>query len=172
MRAGVLSGRRGLRAPVVRATGAVVTAAVVLSLSGCSLFRHDDTSTVSALDVKPGDCALAPAAITTEVTNLKVVPCTDPHEQEVYAVVPYTGDGGTQTEMPYPGEAALKAFADGACLEAFSGYVGSDYRDSSLFFTYLLPSARGWQQGSDHDVTCFITTTGDQMTASVKGSGL
>lgn len=167
-------GPQGRRRPVLRrALGAAATSvAVAATLAGCSLFgQHKDTQAVSALDVVPGDCVLAPTAITTDVTTLNVVPCTDPHEQEVYALETYP-EPGDATAAPYPGEAALKAFADGACLGAFQGYVGSDYRDSSLFFTYLLPSARGWEAGDDRTVTCFITTTGAQRTSSVKGSGL
>jgi hypothetical protein len=38
--------------------------------------------------------------------------------------------------------------------------------------TYLLPSARSWQQGEDRSVLCFVTTTGDPLTNSVKGSKL
>ncbi|HUX70376.1 MAG TPA: septum formation family protein [Cellulomonadaceae bacterium] len=159
---------------VLRAVGALVTAAVALgALTGCSLFgRNDKTTVVSALKAKPGDCLVAPTAITAEVTNVTVVPCTQPHQQEVYALAAYPLPAGTEKKAAYPGEAVLKAFADGACLGAFAGYVGSDYRDSSLFFTYLLPSARGWQAGDDRDVTCVITTTGSTRTSSVKGSKL
>ena len=164
-----------VRSPAaLRAVGAVVTAVVALgALTGCSFFgRNDKTTVVSALKAKPGDCLVAPKAITAEVTDVTVVPCTQPHQQEVYALAGYPLPAGTEKTAAYPGEAVLKAFADGACLGAFSGYVGSDYRDSSLFFTYLLPSARGWQAGDDRDVTCVITTTGSTRTSSVKGSKL
>lgn len=127
---------------------------------------------VSALKAKPGDCVVAPTTIATEVKDLNVVDCSKPHEQEVYALATYPLASGTEKTAAYPGEAVLKAFADGACLEAFAGYVGTDYRDSSLFFTYLLPSARSWQAGDDRDVTCFITTTGSKRTSSVKGTAL
>ena len=64
----------------------------------------------------------------------------------------------------------LSAFAQGACAQHFTGYVGVDYLDSSLFFTYLLPSARSWESDDDRDVICFVTTTGGTLTGSVKGS--
>lgn len=173
-------GRDGTRRPearsasVRRAVAVVAMAAVgLVVLTGCSFFgKNDKIQVVSALAAKPGDCVVAPTTIAAEVKDLNVVACSEPHQQEVYALVAYTGAAGTSTSAPYPGEAVLKAFADGACLDAFAAYVGSDYRDSSLFFTYLLPSARGWQAGEDRDVTCFITTTGATRTSSVKGSGL
>ena len=54
----------------------------------------------------------------------------------------------------------------------FQDYVGISYLDSSLFFTYLMPSARGWEQDTDRSVVCFVTTTGAELTASAKESRL
>ena len=70
----------------------------------------------------------------------------------------------------YPGGDALDKFAKGACAQRFTAYVGVDYLDSKLFFTYLLPSARSWEQDNDRTILCFVTTTGGTLTASVKGS--
>ena len=90
---------------------------------------------------------------------------------EAYALVDYVPpDGGVADS--YPGDDALTTFADGTCAEQFTGYVGVSYQDSTLFFTYLLPSARSWEQDADRKVICFITTTGQQLTASVAGSKL
>jgi hypothetical protein len=149
------------------------TALVLGAVTGCSLFGDDDADgqTISVFDVEPGDCFLAPAEITIELTELRTVDCTDPHEQEAYAVVDYVTPDGSKPGS-FPGEAVLKDFADGACIEHFAEYVGVDYRDSDLFFTYLMPSARGWEQGKDRAVTCFITTTGEQMTSSVRGTAV
>lgn len=70
----------------------------------------------------------------------------------------------------YPGEDVLSKFADGTCAQRFGEYVGVDYLDSKLFFTYLLPSARSWEQAADRNVLCFVTTTGGKLTKSVKGT--
>ena len=49
--------------------------------------------------------------------------------------------------------------------------MGVDYRDSELFFTYLLPSPRSWEQDEDRTTLCFVTTTdGAQLTQSVEGT--
>ncbi len=45
-----------------------------------------------------------------------------------------------------------------------------NYLDSKLFYTYLLPSARSWNDGKDRKVVCIVTTTGDQLQGSIKGS--
>jgi hypothetical protein len=38
-----------------------------------------------------------------------------------------------------------------------------------LFYTYLLPSVRSWA-ANDRTVVCLVTTTGQQLTASMKGA--
>lgn len=124
---------------------------------------------VSVFRVSPGECFLPPEKVTAELTDVDRVPCTAPHTQEAYAVVSYKPAGDTLTP-DYPGETALKSFADGACAQRFASYVGVDYQDSSLFFTYLLPSARSWQQTRDRRVVCFVTTTGSLLHKSVKSS--
>lgn len=142
------------------AAGAGLLAAVLTALAACS----SDTETVSVFDAAPEECFVTPEEVTAEISELSRVDCTEPHDQEAYAVVDYDGDD-------FPGEVALKDFADGACATEFAPYVGIDYRDSTLFFTYLLPSARSWE-GDDRSVTCFVTTTGEPLTASVKDSGM
>ncbi|WP_448071462.1 septum formation family protein [Georgenia yuyongxinii] len=148
---------------------AAALAAASLVLAGCALLDQDGTGPVSVFDAEPGDCFLVPEEITAELTQLTGVGCAEPHDQEAYAVVEYTPAEGADG---YPGDAVLKDFADGSCAAEFAPYVGVDYRDSSLFFTYLLPSVRSWEQGDDRSVTCFITTTGEPLVDSVEGSEL
>lgn len=154
--------------------GAGVTALVVAT-AGCSFFdRGDDTEDRSVFDVAVGECFRAPQDITVELTDLAKVPCTEPHEQEAYALVQYVDASATARatgRASFPGTEALTAFAQGACAEEFEEYVGVDYRDSRLWFTYLLPSARGWEQNADRTTLCFVTTTGEQLTRSVAGTG-
>ena len=157
---------------------AVVLIVMGLALSGCSWVNHvlgrndpDKPVSVSVFDVQVGDCFTAPGDARAELSDLSKVPCGAPHQQEAYAIVAYAPPAGSDPSI-YPGNQLLDTFAKGACADAFAGYVGTDYPDSSLWFTYLLPSARGWSQGDDRSVTCFVTTTGADLTASVKGSKL
>lgn len=140
------------------------------ALSACSNSKGKE---VSALDVKVGDCLTPPSTVKAELSKLTIVPCSDPHTQEAYAIVQYTtGDGTTaDANATFPGADALTSFANSSCAQRYADYVGVPYTDSSLFFTFLMPSARGWESADDRAVVCLVTTTGgQQLTASVKNS--
>lgn len=148
-----------------------------------SWFGNNDPAkptNVSVFDVAVGNCFVAPKKVESELSDLQKVPCDVDHQQELFAKVAYAAPAGVadstaNLEIPgdtYPGDAALDTFAKGACAEAFTGYVGIAYPDSGLWMTYLLPSARSWQQGKDRGILCFVTTTGGSLTSSVKGSKL
>ncbi|SDC59589.1 Septum formation [Sanguibacter gelidistatuariae] len=150
------------------ARGAILLAAATLLLTaGCS-GSDDDATKVSIFDLEVGDCVRAADEVSAEVETVERVGCETGHELELYSEVAFTT--GTGEAGAFPGDAALVTFADGMCAEGFEDYVGVDYRDSALYFTYLLPSARGWDQGPDTSVLCFVTTTGEQLTASVRGT--
>jgi hypothetical protein len=148
-------------------------AGLAVGLAGCSWFgggSKDKTSSESVFDVKPGQCFVAPANVKAELSDLTRTPCTKPHTQEAYASVPYQASTTATRSSAFPGNDVLSTFAQGACAQHYAGYVGVDYLDSKLFFTYLLPSARSWEQNDDRKVLCFVTTTGAKLTSSVKGS--
>lgn len=150
--------------PRPRAAVPALLAATTLLLAGCGWFGDDDADGTSVFEVKPGMCFRALEQVEAQVDDLDQVPCGDAHALEAYAVVPYDKEGST-----FPGEDELTAFADGHCAQEFRDYVGVDYLDSDLFFTYLLPSPRSWED-DDRDVLCVITTAGEPLTASVEGS--
>lgn len=162
-----------------RSRGALVALGLALSVllpSGCSWFGGSDNgqTSTSVFDVRPGQCFVAPKDVKAELSNLSQVACTKAHTQEAYAAVSYQAAGSTASASPaagaYPGSDVLEKFAKGVCAQRFTGYVGVDYLQSSLYFTYLLPSARSWEQDDDRTVLCFVTTAGGSLTTSVKGS--
>ena len=93
----------------------------------------------------PGQCFAAQQKLQAEIATLDAIPCDGPHRQEAYAIVAYQPPAGVAGRC-FPGRRDLKSYADAKCAEQFQSYVGISYLDSSLFFTYLLPSARGWEQ--------------------------
>lgn len=153
------------RSPVIpsRLVGLTILVLVALLLAGCGSPKGSPSASVSVFHLKPGDCIVPPTDVKAELSTVKVVSCRQPHTQEVYALVSdRAGDN-------YPGTKQLETFANGNCLQHYEGYVGVAYQHSSLFFTYLLPSVRSWA-ADDRTVVCVITTTGQRLTSSVKGS--
>jgi hypothetical protein len=90
------------------------------------------------------------------------VPCTQPHEGEVFAVFDLpAGD--------YPGSAAVDDQVSRECndrLTAYSPSAGSD-PDIGLFSVY--PLQQNWNRG-DRQVVCLATaSSGSTTTGSIKG---
>lgn len=146
---------------------AVVTLAVLL-LQGCAFFDDEDGGATSVFEAEPGMCFNAPDEVEAQVDDLEEVPCSEPHDQEAYAVVSYSPPEGEDDDA-FPGDDTLSAFADGACAQEFRDYVGIDYLDSELFFTYLLPSPRSWED-DDREVLCLVMDAGKPLEDSVKDS--
>lgn len=155
-----------------QALGLGVACVVVAATSGCSLLhrgKKNPATTESVMNVQASQCFAAPGKVVTELASVKRTPCDVPHELESYATIAYPTD---VKSPPYPGNGVLTDFAQGHCAQQYRSYVGVDYLDSKLFYTFLLPSPRSWDKDKDRTVICFVTTTGQPLTASVKGSKL
>lgn len=151
--------------PLYSAVGSVLVA--TLLLTGCS--KSGAGASISVFSVKVGECFQAPSKVEAELSKITRVPCAEPHIREAYALVDYEPPAGT-TGDAYPGSDELDTYAKGICAQDYKSYVGVDYLDSSLFYTYLFPSARSWEQDDDRKIICFVTTTGQPLTGSVKGT--
>jgi hypothetical protein len=151
-------------------------AALALIAAGCS--GDDDSDDISVFSVKAGQCFTAPASVKVQLDTLNRTKCSNAHTLEAYAVLGYQVPSANRSGLTtaptstssYPGEDVLTTFAQGSCAQKFGQYVGVSYLDSSLFFTFLLPSARSWEQAQDRNVLCFVTTTGGKLKSSVKDS--
>ena len=171
----------------------LLAALTLVPLAGCSdeeQVRGDDgtvrtVSTIAVFDLRVGDCAVSPDKVTKDfegnLATIQVMPCTTEHTLEYFdrvsfSLAPDAPAAGSSTTVgnidTYPGEQAIKLFADSRCANRFESYVGIAYTDSTLFLTYLTPSVRSWNDVDrrDRDVLCFVTTTGEKLKASVKGS--
>ncbi|WP_028644992.1 septum formation family protein [Nocardioides sp. URHA0020] len=151
-----------------RCARALAVALVLPLLGGCGLFGGDDDEGegVSVFEIKPGQCFEGQSEVKAQLSELTEVDCSQEHAQESYALVPYETGEDADT---YPGDDALAKFANGACAGEYGKYVGVDYLDSELFYTYLLPSARSWED-DDRDVICFVTSAGEPLQGSAKGT--
>ncbi len=164
-------------------------AAAALAACGGPAKSADAGKSVSVFDLRPQQCLDPPKANPNlVVSDISVVHCSQPHVDEVYCVIPYSatvpsGPRACPSRPPrlagsltaqYPGEPALSKFAAAACLNEFEPYVGAPYTQSSLYYTYLYPSPRSWDDPvrRDRTIVCVLHTAGAPLTRSAKGSKL
>lgn len=129
-----------------------------------------DGGNVDAFTIRLGDCFDNTRALAGdeagEVSSLPGVPCSEPHDNEVYAVfdVDYA---------EFPGDQAMSEGAFDACLARFEGFVGNAYENSTLDITALYPSNQSWSTHSDREVVCAVyDMNGGKLTGSSEASGL
>lgn len=102
----------------------------------------------SVFDLRAGDCLDAPPDLSGEVDDIQLVPCDDPHTQEVYAVVAHPDER-------FPGVDEMVGFADGACLTELESELSLTL-DDGVFISYLLPTFEGWTSNEDREITCVL----------------
>jgi len=167
------------RRTLTRAIVALAAVAVVIPLSGCSILRdlaggqapqpeRDETTQeiveegdadVFALMV--GDCM---NEVSEElVSEVPVVPCDQPHDEEVFFDLTLEGD-------EYPGDDVIQTQADDACLAQFEPFVGMAYDSSALGFYAYRPSQESWEQMDDRIVSCVIYDPAGQVTGTLAGA--
>jgi len=120
---------------------------------------------VDAFQVRVGDCFNDASMDTSEVSNVAGVPCSEPHDNETYALVNLTLED-------YPGTEQMGELANESCMQEFAGFVGKDYESSTLDILTMYPSADSWRQ-DDREVVCAVYDMNiEKLVGSAKDSGL
>ena len=132
---------------VVVAAIAVLGVRVLRGATGSSPTASGATSTIGALDV--GACYRLPSddASSDSVSDVEVLPCTEPHDGQVYAHVPLTFDD-------YPSDAALTAAAESGCGDD-SSLDSSVASSDTMSPSWYAPLEADWAD-SPHAATCVI----------------
>ncbi|WP_307038722.1 septum formation family protein [Agromyces ramosus] len=92
-----------------------------------------------------------------------VVPCEEPHDDEVYAQFDLDGGG-------FPGDDAVARAAHDACASRFEAFVGIAHADSALEFYTLHPTTESWSTSGARTVSCIIWNPTDHVTGSLEGA--
>ncbi len=161
-----------------RATALLAVGAATVALSGCSILNsltgggqatQDDSGEVvegndstDVFTLQVGDC-LNDASASDTVDSVPTVPCSEPHDSEIYASIIMSGD-------TYPGQDAVIAEADAACLDAFAGFIGTSYADSAYYYSYYFPTEGSWSSG-DREILCTVYDEAGQVTGSLQNIG-
>ncbi|HSI99282.1 MAG TPA: septum formation family protein [Patescibacteria group bacterium] len=128
--------------------------------------RGDDGSLTSAgrvpvNDLRAGDCFNT--GDETEISDVDGVPCTEPHEYEVFAVDTHQADA-------LPSDSELEGIFASICLADFEDYVGAPYETSSIYASMISPSEGSWSDG-DRTFTCVLYDPDDaELTESLRGA--
>ena len=109
----------------------------------------------------PGSCFdLAQTEASTPAYGYAwVVPCTQPHDSEVFL-------NQTVTASTYPDDAGWADLASQYCNPAFKNYVGSDMNTSRLNVQYIRPTQQSWGAGNNA-LICFAVDPNGSRTTSV-----
>jgi hypothetical protein len=129
---------------------------MTIVLFGCS-------GEVLKLDI--GTCFDDPAEFDlVDSSDVPVVDCGTPHDNEVFANKDPAGD-------EFPGREGMANRADQECLTAFDAYVGEPYETSIYEFSWFVPGEESWRDG-DREVICFVyAITFEKITGSINGIG-
>ncbi len=121
---------------------------------------------VSVFDLAEGYCFNDPTEGVGAVGELLVVPCEQPHDNEVYALVQHPAEA----DAPFPAAEALDQYAEEQCRQSFDSYVGIPYDQSALYYWKITPTSDSWAEG-DREIICSIyDAEGGSLQGSVQGS--
>jgi hypothetical protein len=138
--------------------GLVVGVVALLAVAAIVFLVFIGKGTVTATDVKVGDC-LKEIPSSTRVMTVDTVGCEETHAGEVFAVL-------LMPEGDYPGQSAIEEYQN-KCEPELSSYAPDAITDDSVQLYVLYPTAETWKQG-DRAVTC-IATLDPLRTGSLKG---
>jgi hypothetical protein len=113
-------------------------------------------SHAAVFGLRQGNCVLTP-----NESVASVVPCTSPHDAEVFAT--FTLPAG-----PWPGSAAVERAANDGCGTRLSGYLNPQLA-ISLSQDYVYPGQVAWQAGT-RTVVCEVRAASGQLDQSVRGA--
>ena len=72
--------------------------------------------------------------------------------------------------VPYPGETAVRTFAEEQCYAQFEPWMGVPWTESDYDIESFYPSSQSWPKG-DRTITCTVVEfQGKRTTGSVRGA--
>ena len=121
---------------------------------------------VGVFRLQVGDCLVMPSGgiAGEEVETMEAIPCGEPHDGEVLALVTVPGD----EDAPFPGQAAVSTQAQEDCVAEFQTATGRDFMtDPDWDLTFLSPTADSWAFGDDREIVCIATPLDGGLTTEL-----
>lgn len=126
-----------------------------------------ESGDLDVMTVQVGDCFDDPE-VTDVVFSLDAIPCSQPHDNEVFAVESIAG-----VWADYPGQDTIDGYAYDVCSgDIFDRFVGTPYLDSALDVFTLTPTPESWGQG-DREVVCALYRLDfEKITGTSRNTGI
>ena len=106
-----------------------------------------------------------PGAAAEEISSVPEVDCSEPHDNEVFALIDYTETAS------YPGAEQMTEIGTNLCIEQFDAYVGIAYLDSELDVFSITPTEDGWNRLNDREIICALYNLDlSKLTGSMRGA--
>lgn len=112
----------------------------------------------SVLELQLGDC-LGEMPAEGVAFSAQVVPCSKPHEGQIYAVF----------DMPagkFPGDKAISTAADRGCGSRLEGVSQAAYDDDQVEIFFFIPTTLSWSQ-HDREIACIAQYLDEPRTGSL-----
>jgi len=103
--------------------------------------------------------------------EMAAIPCSEPHDNELYAVFDLSDRLPYLALERFPGEEGIVSFSRDGCFERFENFIGISYEESTLLVRMLYPTAESWAQG-DREVSCMVYHSEEKLAGSMRGSGI
>jgi len=121
--------------------------------------QEEETAPAEAGEVdvnklRVGDCFTEVQDVEKEIIfTVPVVPCSEPHSDEVFALV-------TLPDGDFPGQEAIYDQGEELCIAEFDAFVGLSYRESMLDLWVIAPVEEGWRAGTGRSSATSTTRKG------------
>jgi hypothetical protein len=132
-----------------------VSVATTAQRSTSGQVSHRGSMNIFAL--RFADCFDNPDA--QSVTSVTAIPCTQPHNAQVFAQFNLTGSG-------YPGDAALRRQATDGCNARVAGNIDRSKITNTMNIRFIFPLPGSWQLGH-RTVSCLIVDQTPDLTSSL-----
>src|SRR5262249_14014153 len=120
---------------------------------------------VDIFSLRVGDCFQNPPAAQTAagVTQVTAVPCTTPHNAQVFAQF-------NATDATYPGRQALALESEHGCRAREAANLDMSKVTSTMTLHFLFPEQQSWTDGH-RTLTCLLVDSTNDLTSSLLSTG-
>lgn len=147
-----------------------LTATLSLTLLGCSSSDEPERdsgtgqvteeATIDIIALELGDCMMdAPSGLREDID---VVPCTEPHDQEVFHEITMPDGDFSETDID---AASMECIG-----EPYTAFIGLEKAESVFEVFPLIPSETSWDEHDDRTIQCVIFDPSGPVTGTLAGA--